>query len=200
MSPIANYSSYLVVTGETSSASKQDNLINAIQADMTAAEAAITALQAATPAGPPFLVPPAGVVGTTTLVANTAYFGRFFTAAAFTVVSVELNLSVSSGNIDVGIYSEVAGLPSARQWSRGSIASPGTGLQSILISAGTPTTLTLSPGTYWLGFSADNTGVAVSYAGSLPKGLGYTKAATFPLPATIVTPTASALAPYAVLL
>lgn len=118
---------------------------------------------------------------------NEAWFVRVEAQAGFAVTSFELNLGVSSGNIDVGLYSDVAGAPSERLWSRGSFASPGIGQRSILISAGSPTSLTFSANVVWLAIAADNANVTFAFAaaGFLPKGIVKFKALSFPLPASV---------------
>lgn len=115
--------------------------------------------------------------------ANVATFVRIW-LRAFAVTSFEINISTSTGNIDVGIYTDSAGSPLTRLWSRGSFASPGTGQQSILISAGSPASLTTTSGPAWAALSCSSGSFAVNAMHNSPKGLVKTMAAAHPLPAT----------------
>jgi len=132
------------------------------------------------------------VVGGTMPTANRATFARVYVPAAFVVTSIGVQITVSSGNVDFGIYSESAGAPNARLWSLGGVASPGTGMRSFLISAGTPNTLTLTPGVYWLAAAADNAVITwgqINGNGTFPDGLLAFQGTSYPLPASVSTAT-----------
>lgn len=149
-----------------------------------------------------FLACPTGSGSSSTNIGtNAAYFCRVVNPmGVFTVTKLNLYIGTSSGNIDVGIYTDSGGLPSARLWSRGGVASPGTSNRSILISAGSPSTLTLNPGTYWLAVAADNNTVQFAFSGTqLPVGLTASAASAYPLPATISSPAAQNVGPLLVL-
>jgi hypothetical protein len=64
--------------------------------------------------------------------------------------------SNTTGDFRLAIYSDAGG-PSLLQWSSGSIkANPSASWNTILISSGTPTSLTLASGTYWLAWQSDD--------------------------------------------
>ena len=81
-----------------------------------------------------------------------------------------------AGNVRLAIYSDNGSgtAPSAKQWESGSITINTTGqpkLTTVNISSGTPATLTLNAGTYWLAWQWSATTAGPSYtAGSANTG------------------------------
>ena len=112
--------------------------------------------------------------------------------AAETITKILAQILVQSGNIDAGVYSW-DGTTFTRVVSLGSTACPAAGNPVALDIADTP----LTPGTrYFLALAFDN--ATASYQGANTAiapllTMCYTKAASFPLPATITTPTAVAM-------
>lgn len=115
--------------------------------------------------------------------ANGAKYVKIW-ARGFAVTSFEINIDTSAGNIDVGLYTDTAGVPGTRLWSRGSVASPGTGQQSFLISAGSPAALTLPSGPCWAAAAGSSASLALKGSGGAPKGISKAAATAFPLAAT----------------
>ena len=134
--------------------------------------------------------------------ANEAWASRFIVPGPFAVTTVEIEIVTSAGNIDVGLFSDAAGATPTltRVWSRGAIASPGSGDQSISISGGSPTSLTVTPGSYWLAVSSDSGSFVLLTSNDVPKGGALTKTASHPLPASITTPTVANTGPRGILL
>ena len=71
--------------------------------------------------------------------------------------------SHATGNFRLAIYSDSAGSPSALQWQSGSIAATANAWKTVAISSGTPTSLTLNAGTYWLAWQWDSPNSGPSY-------------------------------------
>lgn len=130
-----------------------------------------------------------GVVGqpvgsdTKTPGANVASYVRVWTPV-WNPENVNINIAASAGNVDLAIYTESAGAPLTRLWSRGSIASPGTGRQSFAISAGSPSSIALPGGPVWLAVGCGNVGFQIHCTSFCPNGLAKTASAAFPLAAT----------------
>lgn len=122
-----------------------------------------------------------------TMVANQANLVALVMLRKATITGYRFLIGTSSGNLDVGIYDSAF----TRLWSRGSFASPGTGAREVLISAGSPTTLTLTPGLYYTAFAADNTTVTFVGVNQGVTGILKIKATSFPLPSAISTPSDS---------
>lgn len=126
-------------------------------------------------------------------VANTAYLIRVEVYSTFTVTSIRWKVGTQAGNFDLGIYDSSFN----RLWSLGTTAVPAAGSVTTLISAGTPTTLTLQPGHYYFASTVSDVAIGRFTVGThIPtaaapagNGLQYTKAASLPLPNPIVTPT-----------
>ena len=82
--------------------------------------------------------------------------------------------SHAAGNVRLAIYSNSGSAPSAKQWESGDIAINGTGLPkwtSVNISAGTPASLNLVAGTYWLAWQWNSSANGPSYlAGAANSG------------------------------
>ena len=82
----------------------------------------------------------------------------------------------AAGNVRLAIYSDNGSgtAPSAKQWESGDITISGTSqpkLTTVNISSGTPTTLTLNAGIYWLAWQWSTTTSGPSYtAGSTNTG------------------------------
>jgi hypothetical protein len=118
---------------------------------------------------------------------NNAHLTMMIVEREFVCTNVRFHIGTSSGNIDVGIYDSSF----TRLWSRGSFASPGTGSRTVGISAGTPTTLTLTPGVYWFALAADNTTVTFRGTSAQLVSKSVTKGTSFPLPSSISSPSAN---------
>lgn len=72
--------------------------------------------------------------------------------------------SHATGNFYVGIYTDSSG-PAVLKWASGSIPATGGGAwDTVLISAGTPNTLALAAGAYWLAWQWDSVNAGPSYA------------------------------------
>lgn len=127
-------------------------------------------------------VSPVEAVGT---LANYATLTRFTVDRGITVVSVGFIVVGSAGNIDCGIYGLSGGV-FTRLWSRGSVACPSAGSAGYSISSGSPTSLVLEPGVYWLALVGNNG--AFSYAGLATSISGISNDTTdtaFTLPSSI---------------
>ena len=95
-------------------------------------------------------------------------------ATKATLASTSIFSSVSfythaAGNVRLAIYSDNGSgtAPSAKQWESGDIAINGIGqpkLTTVNISAGTPTSLTLNAGTYWLAWQWNTVTSGPSYS------------------------------------
>lgn len=109
--------------------------------------------------------------------ANDAYYIPFQIDAPFTVRSVGVHISTtSSGNIDVGIYSENG----TKIWSAGSTAM-GT---ANLFQLWTPTAFTLAPGRYYMAVGCSNTTgtFRIQSVGEANRSGGLLVGTTFALP------------------
>lgn len=71
--------------------------------------------------------------------------------------------SHATGNVRLAIYNQSGAAPNALQWESGSTACSATAWATVNISAGTPTTLTLNAGTYWLVWQWDSVNTGPSY-------------------------------------
>jgi len=136
-----------------------------------------------------------------TPVASTAYLVPFRVQGSKEVTSINWECETSSGNMNLAIYNAAL----ARQWRRSatSFAMPAAGAIATLISAGTPTTLTLEAGDYFLAFGFDNTTARVgAYAGAgltyLAAGVLKSKASDLAMsdPSTATDVTAGAALPF----
>lgn len=130
---------------------------------------------------------PSGVSAATTSLANAAFFSRWFGGGTFTKIAMVV--TTSSGNIDVGAYSNTgagkAALPNARIGSSGSVAMPAAGYVEVSLTASTA----WEAGD-WAAVSIDNgTAVYRATAGdgsnAWDTGLRCYHTASFPLPASI---------------
>jgi hypothetical protein len=81
--------------------------------------------------------------------------------------------SHSTGNVRLAIYSDSSGVPNSKQWESGSTALTTTSWNKIGIASGTPSSLTLNSGTYWLAFQWDNTNYVPSFISGGSNGDGY---------------------------
>jgi hypothetical protein len=125
--------------------------------------------------------------------ANRAVFAPIFIQQTVTVFQMAIEVTTSSGNLDIGIYTTAG----ARLVSKGSTAMAAAGVQVIDI-----TDTILNPGTYFAALCIDNTTAAIrSAAGStaLAAMSGVRQVAlgsvVLPDPVTLVTATA-AMWPY----
>jgi len=79
--------------------------------------------------------------------------------------------SHAAGNARLAIYNDASGTPSAKQWESGNISVSASAWTSVNISTGTPSSLFLSAGTYWLVWQWNNASNGPSYtAGSAGDG------------------------------
>ncbi|MCX5796708.1 MAG: IPT/TIG domain-containing protein, partial [Elusimicrobia bacterium] len=75
-----------------------------------------------------------------------------------------------TGNVRLALYSDSSG-PSSKLWESGDVAATAASWNTVLISAGSPTSLTLNSGTYWLAWQWNATSNGPSYtAGSAGSG------------------------------
>lgn len=118
--------------------------------------------------------------------ANRAILSVLLVTRKITVTNVRFRTNTSSGNLDVGIYDASY----TRLWSTGSFASS-SGEITKAISAGSPTSLTLTPAKYWLAIAADNNTVTIAGASAALTGTAVLKDSAFPLPSAIASPSAS---------
>lgn len=120
------------------------------------------------------------------LVANQANLAQLIVDRYLSsVTGIRFRIGTSSGNYDIGIYDASF----TRLWHLGATASAAAALDKS-ISAGTPTTLALTPGRYYIAFAADNGTIAVAgrTLGQFAE-MVYTKATSYTLPTTISSPT-----------
>lgn len=136
---------------------------------------------------------------------NTAWLSRFRVAAPLTIDTISIYIgSNNSGNVDAGIY-EASGSDLTLSASAGTTAAGTVStVQDLTLSRSVP----LSPGTdYWLAvgnsasalhlsFSPASGGMPASAASLLNRWLK--KSSSFPLPATIASPSAADFAVWAV--
>ena len=79
--------------------------------------------------------------------------------------------SHATGNFRLAIYNDNGGNPSSLQWHSESTAATANAWNTIRIASGTPTSLTLNAGTYWLAWQWDSPNSGPSYtAGSSGDG------------------------------
>jgi hypothetical protein len=79
--------------------------------------------------------------------------------------------SAAAGNVSLAIYSNVSSAPSALLWQSSSTACTASAWNTINISTGTPTNLSLNSGTYWLVWEWNSPNSGPSYsAGSTGTG------------------------------
>lgn len=136
--------------------------------------------------------------GSSAPAANTAYLSLFRLVEGRTITTVAIQHASPSGNGDVGVY-RFDGTNYVRIGSSGSTALTGSNaLQVLTLTAA----VDLEPDTdYWLAFAADN-GVTTLYrtlglTGSFGRGnKALSKGTSFPLPATISSPSATGYVPY----
>jgi hypothetical protein len=124
------------------------------------------------------------VVGTS---ANTALYYRVRDGG--TITKVALEVTTSSGNISVGVYSNTgvgrSAAPAAQKATSGAVACPAIGVAEVTLTA----SVRVEPGD-WLAISADNSTAAFRSAltaeqtTALGNGLCYKQATAHPLPAT----------------
>lgn len=126
--------------------------------------------------------------------ANRALYIGFLVEATVVATKMAFNVTVQSGNCDVGIYDE----PGNRKVSKGSTAVGAAGIQVIDI-----TDTTLTPGQYWMALCVDNTTAAVARttgADTQTERLCMREqavgAVTLPDPATFANPSTTAYVPY----
>ena len=97
--------------------------------------------------------------------ANDTIYCRVLAGYTRAATGIRLHLTASSGNIAVAVYADNgSGLPGTRLATSGSVASPGTGPQTVTFSP----SVDVMPG-MWIAISADNTTVTFSRAG-FPNG------------------------------
>jgi hypothetical protein len=131
--------------------------ISALDARLDSVEASITALKTAYPKELLFTI----AQPIEAFVANIPLYGTltyFFVPRALTVTSIGLDIQVAAGgaDIDVGIYTyDAPNTEYDRVWSSGPELVSVDGEKNINITSGTPTTLVLQPGIYWLALVAD---------------------------------------------
>lgn len=122
---------------------------------------------------------------------NSAVYFKFRCQETVTISGLRIWIGGSSGNIDVGIYSDVSGSPNTKIVSSGSTpCPPGSGIRTVGF---TPTTLT-SGTDYWFALLADNGSatfgkVSVTSGGVMSGLASLESTASFPLP-TVATPSA----------
>jgi hypothetical protein len=131
-----------------------------------------------------------GVVGT---VANTALYYRVRDGGTISKIAVEV--TASSGNISVAVYSNSgagsAAVPASRKATSGSVACPAIGQAEISLGG----SVTVVPGD-WLAISSDNVNAAFralltsETTNALGAGRIYKQASAHPLPATPASLTA----------
>lgn len=129
--------------------------------------------------------------------ANEAVFIRVTGAGTFS--SLAVRVQGASGNICAGVYTDtiVGGVhqPGTRVATTGSVACPGSGNSTALAL---DATVTVSHGSHWIAFAADNVTATFVTQPSFPlndtvicPGVMYAQASAFPLPTTTGTLTAT---------
>jgi len=99
---------------------------------------------------------------------NDLVFTRVVAGFSPAAASIRVHIGASSGNICVAVYEDNgSGLPGARLATSGSVASPGTGPQSIALTS----TVEVRPG-MWLAVGADNTTVTFGRIAAPGSALG----------------------------
>jgi hypothetical protein len=71
--------------------------------------------------------------------------------------------SHATGNARLAIYNDASGAPSAKQWESGSVSVTAGAWNTVNISSGTPASLILNSGTYWLAWQWNNANTGPSY-------------------------------------
>lgn len=129
--------------------------------------------------GPGFQGTSANTIGTT----SAAVCGVFTTQVPVTLSTVTVHVAVASGNMDAGVYDILGN----RLASSGSVAVPAAGRGQLAMTS----RVNLSPGTYWMCISVDNTTATLSSAtGTTHQFSGYQSCSgvNLPLPATLSFP------------
>lgn len=130
--------------------------------------------------------------------ANTAYLvpiGNVVATTPLTRLSFALNVVVA-GNYDIGIYSSDDEATFTLLASKGSTAQPAAGNIITTIATATITPVASRRWYYGLALSTASTVEASSHSATLAGGIpGYSKAASFPLPASLTGMTAIGLTP-----
>jgi hypothetical protein len=72
--------------------------------------------------------------------------------------------SHAAGNVRLSIFSDNSGIPGTKQWESGSVAVSATAWATVTISSGTPASLILAAGTYWLAWQWNSTASGPSYS------------------------------------
>jgi len=146
----------------------------------------------------PVDIPPWDATATTAGAGNTAYLMALRPLTRSVIATqIVVNLGGSTDNLDVGLYT-FDGTDMTRVVSMGSTAFPGTGTQAFNISD-----TQLNPGNrYFVALAADGTTAtwtktADTAPGAVGNGLAWSLATSFPLPATISSPSAAATGPVA---
>jgi hypothetical protein len=129
-------------------------------------------------------IPPTNSIST---VANYCTMTRITIERRTTIQSVGFVVGASAGNIDIGIYKyDAVNTEYDRLWSRGSVSCPIVGSAGFQISTGTPTSLVLDPGVYWLALVGNNGAFEFGGIGQSITGFSLDSDITvFALPATI---------------
>lgn len=141
----------------------------------------------------------AGVGSLAVTVANQANLALVRVAKPKSVTALTVLIGTSSGNLDVGIYSW-DGTTATRLGSSGSTA---VGTASTTQTVALTATVVLSPGTnYFFALACDNATATFGRLGSGDGDLGaygsrsLLKTSSFPLPATITTPSGNFFTPW----
>jgi hypothetical protein len=92
--------------------------------------------------------------------------------------------SHATGNVRLAIYNQSGAAPNAKQWESGSGACSATAWKTINISDGTPNSLTLATGTYWLAWQWDSVNAGPSYTAGAAGDGHYLSQAYGAFPAT----------------
>lgn len=174
--------------GVTSLGSGSPSGSNFLRGDGTWASAGVSVVA---PAVHPTFVATSSDSGLFTPVANTAYLMNVPSiggdSAGFAVTKIGLAIGTSSGNLDVGVYYTDDESTFTRLFSTGSFASPGTGKQTKSFAS---QTITPVSGRRWFVALAPDNATVTFRSGPWPIGSAYSKATSFPLPASLTTMTA----------
>ena len=113
-----------------------------------------------------------------TWTANRAYYTKFQVYETGVFDRVQVYVGTQNGNIDVGVYTNVAGAPSVKLVSSGSTAAPAATGGTITVTA-----TTLAPGQYWFAVASDSSSLTLgnNVRPGWMNGGGY-RATSFPLP------------------
>ena len=146
----------------------------------------------ATPVAPTMLSALNNDTATLALGANNAFLAPIPNVTVPTIISrITFLCTTSNGNIDVGIYYSDDEVTFTRLFAQGTFASPGTGMRTKTLSAAQ--TITPVTGRRWYFALATDSGTFAVRASNTGAGLGlalgWTKATSFVLPASIATPT-----------